>query len=84
MDTFWRKEKSGTAGITIEEKSASSVVDPGFPVGRGADPLGGAPTSDVYTFWQKRMQKRKKLILLGGGCMPAMPPLDPPMLMEVL
>ena len=23
-------------------------------------------TSDAYTFWQKRMRKRKKLILLGG------------------
>ena len=38
---------------------SSAVTDPGFPVGGGggggADPLGGALTSDVYTFWRKRM-----------------------------
>ena len=38
----------------------STVADPGFPVG-------GAPTSDTYTFWRKHMRKRKKLILLGGA-----------------
>ena len=44
-----------------------AVADPGFPVG-GRRPVGGggAPTSDAYTFRQKRMGKRKKLILLGG------------------
>ena len=42
------------------------MADPGFPVGGGADPLGGAPTSDAYTFRRKRMRKRKKSILLGG------------------
>ena len=51
----------------------TSVADPGYSVG-GADPLGGggAPTSDAYTFRQKQMRKRKKLILLGGA--PAAPP----------
>ena len=37
-----------------------------FPLG-GRRPVGEAPTSDAYTFWQKHMRKRKKLILLGGG-----------------
>ena len=33
-----------------------SVADPGFPVG-GRRPIGGAPTSNAYTFWQKHMRK---------------------------
>ena len=37
-----------------------------FPLG-GRRPVGGAPTSDVYTFPLKHMRKGKKLILLGGG-----------------
>ena len=49
------------------------VADPGFPIG-GAPTLWGAPTSNVYTFWQKHMRKRKKLILLGGGHVLAAPP----------
>ena len=43
-----------------------------FPWG-GAEPLEGALTSDVGTFWWKCMQKRKNWILLGRR------PLDPPM-----
>ena len=45
-----------------------AVADPGFPIG-GHQPIGGAPTSNAYTFWQKQ----KKLILLGGH-MPVAPP----------
>ena len=62
-----------------------TVADPGFPVGGG----GGAPsrwgvlTSDVGTFWQKCMRKRKNWILLvvvvGGGGARRRRPLDPPM-----
>ena len=34
------------------------TVDPGFPIGGGANPLeGGALTSNVGTFWWKHMQK---------------------------
>ena len=36
--------------VTKERRQQSTVVDPGFPIG-------GAQTSDVYTFWQKCMQK---------------------------
>ena len=43
--------------------------------------LGGAPTSDVGTFWQKYMQKRKNWILLGGTRQRR--PLDPTMYMVV-
>ena len=50
------------------------VADPGFPVGGG-----GAPTSDVGTFWQKCMRKRKNWILLGGAHADG-PPMDPPMI----
>ena len=52
-----------------------SVADPGFPVG-GAPTHWGVPTSDAYTFRQKRMRKRKKWILLGGR---RRRPLDPAM-----
>ena len=40
----------------------TAVADPGFPVGGGVDPLGGAWTSDMGAFWQKCMQKRKNLV----------------------
>ena len=33
-----------------------TVADPGFPVG-GRRPVGGVPTSNMYTFWQKCMRK---------------------------
>ena len=45
-----------------------TVADPGFPVGGGHQPVGGALTSDTYTFRQKCMRKQKKLILFGGAC----------------
>ena len=68
--------------IPLRNVYVSPVADPGFSVGGGggggggADLLGGggAPTSDAYTFWQKHIRKRKKLILLGGGHVPAAPP----------
>ena len=44
-----------------------------FPLG-GRRPVGGAPTSDVYTFRQKHMRKQKKLILLGGARASSIPP----------
>ena len=53
------------------------MADPGFPVGGGAEPLGGVPTSDVGTFWQKCMRKQKNWILLGGRA--GGTPLDLPM-----
>ena len=34
----------------------SAVADPGFPIGGGGRrPIGGVPTPDAYTFWQKHM-----------------------------
>ena len=50
-----------------------SVADPGFSVW-GALTHWGVPTSDAYTFRQKHMQKRKKLILLGEGARRRRPP----------
>ena len=35
--------------------------DPGFPVGRGADPLGGAPTYDFVKFSEKLHEIEKIL-----------------------
>ena len=34
---------------------------------RGADPLGGTPTSNAGDFWQK-CEKREELGSLGGAC----------------
>ena len=48
------------------------MADPGFPVG-GRRAVGGAPTSDVGTFWQKHMQKQKKWIPLRGEALVAPP-----------
>ena len=47
--------------------TGSSMADPGFPAGGALTRCGGAPTSDAYTFWWKRMRKWKKWILLGGA-----------------
>ena len=38
---------------------------------------GGAPTSNTYAFWRKRMRKRKNWIMLDGGTCRRRP-LDPP------
>ena len=52
------------------------VADPGFPSEEGGAPSHwwGAPTSDVGTFWQKCMQKRKNWILLEGVHAGSAPP----------
>ena len=55
-----------------------SVVDPGFPVGRGADLVGGSPMSEASAIWRKRMSERNNWLRLGGR------PLDPPMQFERL
>ena len=69
-------------GRTYRHNSYHTIIQwriQDFPLGGGGAPTHwGAPTSDMYTFRQKRMRKRKKLILLGGRA-PAAPPLDPPM-----
>ena len=70
----------GSSNVLGEINKLTPVVDLGFPVrGRRRAVGGGALTSDVGAFWQKQMQKRKNWILLGGGHVPAAPPLDPPM-----
>ena len=62
--------------------SPLSVADPGFPIGGVADPLGGAPTSDAYTFWQKHVKTKEIDPVGGGGGACWQHPLDPPMLVE--
>ena len=42
-----------------------------FPLG-GCQPIGGVPTSDAHTFWQKRV-KMKEMDPVGGG-VPVAPP----------
>ena len=59
-----------------------SVVDPGFPVVGGADPLEGVLTSNTYIFQQKRV-KMKELDPVGEGRMPAAP-LAPPVYVIVI
>ena len=71
--------KKAALNYILDNVAHYTVADPGFPVGGGRRPVGGAPTSDAYTFRQKCMQKQKKLILLGGR-VPAAPSPDPPML----
>ena len=44
------------------------MVDPGFPIGGGANLVGGgAPTPDAATFCKIFMSKRKNLDHWGGG-----------------
>ena len=44
----------------------TSVEDLGFPVGGVPTPMRAMPMSDAGTFRQKRMQKRKNWVVLGG------------------
>ena len=58
------------------------MADPGFPVGGGADPLGGANLRRIH-FLVKTYVKIKEIDPVGGGgARAAAPPLDPPMLMD--
>ena len=74
VDEETKNHKSIDSEITTASGGGSRISRWG---GGGAPTHWGAPTSDMYTFWQKHMQKRKKLILLGGSASGA--PLDPPM-----
>ena len=53
-------------------------ADPGFPVGGGANPLGGAPTYDFAKFCEK-LHEIEKILGRRGGRAPGAPPLNPPL-----
>ena len=53
-------------------------VDPGFPVGGGANPSGGAPTYDFAKFCEK-LYEIEKILGRRGGRAPEAPPLNPPL-----
>ena len=57
------------------------MADPGFPVGGGADSLGGADLQCIH-FLAKTYAKMKEMDPVGGG-MHRWCPLDPPMLILV-
>ena len=48
-------------------------ADAGFPVGRGANPLGGAPTYNFVKFSEK-LHEIEKILDCRGGCAPDAPP----------
>ena len=56
-------------------KTSLTGADPGFPVGRGANPLGGSPTYDFVKFSQKLHEIEKILGCGGRGGAPLDPPL---------
>ena len=64
----------------FEHECHSTVADPRFPRGGGANPLGGAPTYYLANFSQK-LHEDKEMFALGGrgACVPRAP-LDPPLL----
>ena len=51
-----------------------SGADPGFPVGGGANPPGGAPTYDFAKFCEKMHEIEKILARKGGHVLGAAPP----------
>ena len=57
---------------------AKTVADPGFPVGGGADPLGGANLRCIH-FLVKTYAKTKEIDPVGGGGGRRRRPLDLPM-----
>ena len=48
-------------------------MDPGFPVGGGANPLGGAPTYDFVKFSEK-LHEIEKILDRRGGARRVRPP----------
>ena len=55
-----------------------SGADPGFPLGGGANPPGGAPTCNLAKFSEKLLETRK---MLGHGGCAGSAPLDPPLVL---
>ena len=65
------------------QQVASSVVDPGFPRGGGADSGGGgAPTYDFAKFSQKLHEIERNFTPGGGGTCPKFYYVDPPLLVN--
>ena len=63
-----------------EDPMGCSVADPGFPVGGGADPLGGGRRPPTHTlFGKNECENKRNGSCWGGGGAPAASPLDPPM-----
>ena len=58
---------------TCKGKSLSSVADPGFPRGGGANSR-GAPTYDLVNFRRKLHENEEILARGGGGARPLHPP----------
>ena len=59
-------------------KASFPVVDPGFPIGGGHQPVGGGADLQCVHFLAKTYVKMKEIDPVGGH-MPAAPPLDPAM-----
>ena len=57
----------------------SSGTDPGFPVGGGRRPTGGAPTYMILSKFPKKCMKSRKFWILREACARG-GPLDPPLL----
>ena len=53
------------------------VADPGFPIGGGANPWGGANLQCIH-FLVKTYAKTKEIDPVGGACAGSSPPLDLP------
>ena len=67
--------------LSINYFETSTVADPGFPVGGGAEPLGGGADLQRGCFSVKTYAKTKELDPVGGGARRRRPPpLDPPMI----
>ena len=52
----------------------SSVADPGFPRGGGANPKGGGCQPIIWPIFPKNCMKMKKFGARGGACIPCTPP----------
>ena len=66
--------------LTARITEALAGVDPGFPVGGGANPPGeeGAPTYDFAKFREK-LHEIETILGCRGGRVPGAPPLNPPL-----
>ena len=61
-----------------------SGADPGFPVGGGANPLGGRQHMILPNFAKNCMKLRKFWAVGGGGARRGAPPLNPPLGIDFL
>ena len=75
---MWCLTHRGTMCVGVVHACPTSVADPGFPRGGGANSPGGAPTYDFAKFSQK-LHEIERIWTPRGGARPKFYYVDPPL-----